>query len=80
MGVDAGIADEGIRHGDDLALVGRIGENFLVAGHRGVENNFSNSLSWKTMPFAAKNTAIFQQQRGPPEAADDTLIMVTLHD
>ena len=35
-------ADMGESEGDDLAGVGRVGENFLVSGHRGVETHFAH--------------------------------------
>jgi len=35
--IDAVIADERIGHRDDLGFVGRVGEDFLVAGHGSVE-------------------------------------------
>ena len=38
--VDAVIADQGIGHRDDLAAVGRVRQDFLVAGHGGVEAGF----------------------------------------
>ena len=48
LAVGAGVADVGIRQGDDLASVGRIGQDFLVTGHRGVENHLSNSPAFST--------------------------------
>ncbi len=38
--VDAVVADERIGRQDDLAGIGRIGQNFLIADHAGIENNF----------------------------------------
>ena len=35
------IADLGVGEDDDLAGIGRIGENFLIAGERGVEDHFA---------------------------------------
>jgi len=39
--VDAVIADERIGHRDDLAFIGRVGEDFLIAGHGSVEADFA---------------------------------------
>ena len=41
LGVDAVVADERVGHRDDLAGVGRVGEDFLIAGHGGVEHDFA---------------------------------------
>ena len=41
LGVDAGVADVRIRQRDDLPGVRRVGQDFLVAGHRGVEHHFA---------------------------------------
>ena len=45
FGIDAVVADERIGHGDDLAVIGGIGEDFLVAGHAGVEHHFAVDLT-----------------------------------
>ena len=43
--VDPIIAHEGIGHGDDLAFVGRVGEDLLITGHGGVEHHFACTLA-----------------------------------
>src|SRR5579862_799157 len=43
--VGADVADMGKREGDDLARIGRIGEDLLVAGHRGVEADFAGRVA-----------------------------------
>jgi len=45
LGVDAGVADLGVGHGDHLPLVGGVGEDFLVAGHGGVEHHLAGCLA-----------------------------------
>ena len=45
LGVDAVVADERVGHRDDLALVGRVGEDLLVAGHAGVEDDLAERLA-----------------------------------
>ena len=39
--VYSGITDVGVRQSDDLTGVGRIGQDFLVTGHGGVENHLA---------------------------------------
>ena len=39
--VHAVVADERVGHRHDLALVGRVGENLLIPGHRGVETHLA---------------------------------------
>ena len=54
LGVSEGmrIADLGVGHRDHLAFVGRVGQNFLVAGHRGVENHLSGALAFRAAGLA----------------------------
>jgi hypothetical protein len=47
-----------------LLGIGRIGEDFLIASHGGVENHLSNSLAIGTDGLAAKNAAIGKSQDG----------------
>src|SRR5205085_2082249 len=44
---DAVVADQRIRHGDDLAPVRRVGQHLLVAGHAGVEDRLAEALALK---------------------------------
>ena len=60
--VDAVIADERIRHGDDLPLVGRIGQHFLVAGHAGVENDFAERFAGGAEAVAREDRAVLECQ------------------
>ena len=43
--VDAVVADLGVRERDDLARVGRVAHDLLVADHRGVEHNLAEGLA-----------------------------------
>ena len=43
--IGADIADMGKSERDDLTGVGRIGENFLIAGDGGVEANFAERVA-----------------------------------
>jgi len=38
--VDSRVTDMGIGQGNDLAAIRRIGEDFLVTGHRGIKYHF----------------------------------------
>ena len=63
FGIDSGIADQRIRHRDDLTGVGRIRQDLLITRHRSVENDFANGFAFKAVSLAAKNTSVFEQQR-----------------
>ena len=60
LGVDAVVADFRIGHRDDLAAIARVGENFLVAGHRGVEANFAVDFAFGAECSAGKYRSVFQ--------------------
>ena len=60
--VDAVIADERIRHRDDLAFVGRVGEDFLVAGHGRVETDLAARGGARAKTLSVKNRAVFEGQ------------------
>ncbi|MCY1466197.1 hypothetical protein D9M71_844590 [compost metagenome] len=53
-----------IGQGDDLLGVGRIGKDFLVAGHGGVEHHLTNGLTVGTDGFTAKNAAVGKCEYG----------------
>ena len=58
FGVDPVVADVRIRQRDDLPAVARVGENFLVAGQRGVEHHFAGGLAGGTDRCAFENGAV----------------------
>jgi hypothetical protein len=60
--IDAVVADERIRHGDDLTGVGWVGENFLIARHGRVEHRLAQRHEFGTDHLAREGPAIFQQQ------------------
>ena len=62
FGIRAGVPDMGIRQGYDLPAVGGIGEDLLVAGHRGIEDDFTDGLAVSTNGSALENGAILQSQ------------------
>ncbi len=58
--VDAVVADLRVRHGHDLATVAGIGEDLLVAGHRGVETDFAVDFALDPNRNARVDRAIFE--------------------
>jgi len=58
--IDAGVAHQRIRHGHDLAFIGRIGDDFLITGHGGVENNFPQRFARTRKGKTFKGAAVFQ--------------------
>ncbi|MNY77036.1 hypothetical protein D3C86_2168130 [compost metagenome] len=57
---DAVVADERIRHRDDLTAVGRVGQYFLITGHPGVEHDFAGRFAFAAERLADKQRAVFQ--------------------
>jgi hypothetical protein len=70
--VGAVVADVRVSEDDDLAGVGRIGEDFLVTGDGRVENDLAGSLHSRTKTGALEDRSVFQgedrfaQSRNPP--------------
>ena len=62
MPVDPVIADERIGHRDDLAFVGRVGEDLLIARHGGVEANLAAGRRARAKTCAVKNRTVFEGQ------------------
>ena len=60
--IDAIIAYEGVGHNDHLTAIGRIGENFLITGHAGVENDFALDFAARAKACARKYFSIGQRQ------------------
>jgi hypothetical protein len=56
----------GESEGDDLAGVGRIGEDLLVSGHRGVEAHFAEGLAEGAEARPPEDRAVLQDQHGFP--------------
>ena len=59
-GAGAVIADLRIGEDDDLAGVGGVGEDFLIPGERGVEDDFAASLGGRTKTPALEDAPVFQ--------------------
>ena len=54
------VADSGVGEDHDLAGIGRIGENFPIAGEGGVENNLTRPLGGRTKAPALEDASVFQ--------------------
>ena len=59
---DAVVADLRARHRDDLPGVRRIGQDFLVAGHAGVEHDFAGGLARRARRVAFEPGAVFERE------------------
>ncbi len=64
FGIHADIADVGKGECHDLPGIGRIGHDFLVPGHRGVETQFSLGFPRGAESFAVKDSAICKCKAG----------------
>ena len=62
LAAGAVVADLRIGEDDDLPGIGRIGEHFLVAGERGIEDHFAGPLGGRTKTPALEDRAVFQGQ------------------
>jgi hypothetical protein len=56
--IRADVADVGIRQADDLPGVAGIGENFLVTGEAGIENDFAATAGASTRCTAVKDSSV----------------------
>ena len=61
--VRADVADVRVRKADDLSGVAGVGENFLVTGKAGVENNFATAARDGARGTAVKYAPVFQRER-----------------
>ena len=59
--VDAVVADQRVRHGNDLTVVGRVGQNLLIACHAGVEYDLTDALSFVADCGTLEQSAVRQQ-------------------
>ena len=71
--VDAVAADVRIGQRDDLAAVARVGEDFLVAGQRGVEHHLADGLAGGAHGMADEMRAVCKcEQRGGQDGKQGT--------
>jgi len=62
--IGAYVADVRISQTDDLAGVTGVGENFLIAGEAGIENDFAAAASDGARGAAVKYAPVFQSESG----------------
>ncbi len=60
--VDAAVADVGIGHGHDLAFVGWVGQDLLIAHHARIEADLSEPLARGPERLPIEDLAVFQSQ------------------
>ena len=60
--IGADIADMGKREGDDLPRIGRIGEDLLIAGHRGIEADLADRVAGRAEANAFQHGAVREHQ------------------
>jgi len=58
------VADVRVRQGDDLLAITGVGQDFLVAGHRGVEDNFANAGAGGANGISDMDRAVCERQDG----------------
>ena len=58
--VDARVANHRVGHRHDLPLVGGIGQDFLIAGHRGVETHLPGCRSLRSKSVATEHRTVFK--------------------
>ena len=63
--IGADIADMREGEGDDLAGIGGIGEDLLIAGHRGIEADFAHRLAFGTESLAFDDQTVGQEPEAP---------------
>ena len=56
------VPDFRIGENDDLTSVGRVGENFLIAGDGSIKNYFPVTFAFGSVAFAAEDAAVFQRK------------------
>src|SRR5438270_4468910 len=62
FGVGAVVTDFRIGENDDLAGVGRIGKDFLIAGDGSIKNYFPVTFAFGSVAFASVDSAVFQRK------------------
>jgi hypothetical protein len=60
--VHAVVADQRVREHQDLAAIGRVREDLLVPGHRGVEHDLAGGLDLGTETLAAEDASVLERQ------------------
>lgn len=63
FGIRPDVADMGIREGHDLSTVRGVGEDLLVPGHRGVEDDFARRGADGADGVAGEQTAVLEGEQ-----------------
>ncbi len=63
---DTSVTDMGIGQSNNLPGIRRIGEDFLISGHRGIENDFSTCFTITTNGDTVENAAVLKSKYGDP--------------
>ena len=63
FGVGANVADMRMRQRDQLTTVGRVGQDFLITGDGGIENNLTNGGNVRADGISEKQRAVFQGEQ-----------------
>ncbi len=64
--VGPNISNMRISQADNLSRVTRIGENFLIPGEAGIENDFAAAPGDRSPRAPMKNAPIFERKNSPP--------------
>src|ERR1700676_3502182 len=70
------VADFGIGENYDLAGVGRIGENFLIASDGSIENHFPVTFAFCSVAFASEDSTIFQRKNALHFYSEDGIFKI----
>src|SRR5437763_3812362 len=62
--VDAVVADQRVRHRDDLPSIRRIGEDLLIALHRRIEDHLARRFAERAEGLARERPAVAQDEKG----------------
>ena len=60
--VDPGVANMSCGQSDNLLRIGRIGKNFLITGHSGIEDNLTNTQTLGTNGTAVEQSSISERK------------------
>jgi len=64
IGIRTSISNVWIGEADDLAGVTWVGENFLITGEAGIENDFTAAARFCSRRAAGENASIFERKVG----------------
>ena len=64
LDVHAIVADQRVRHGDELTRVGRIGQNLLIARHARVEDHFAKGQARSAKEGSVETASVLEKQVG----------------